>query len=136
MANFIVQGGDRLPASGQNALIFIDNGNGSFTMTVAPAPSTYPTNPSLITPGSPIIGGGMRGGNITASGTGVLNGITEVTIVAPLVTASSRIFLSIQVPGGTPLGVIYVSSRIPGVSFGVKGAATDTSIFAWMILEP
>ena len=69
-------------------------------------------------------------------GTGVLNGATEVTINTTAVTANSRIFLSIQAPGGTPLGLIYVSSRVAGTSFGVKGAATDTSTFAWHIIEP
>jgi hypothetical protein len=69
-------------------------------------------------------------------GTGTLNGATEVTISTTAVTASSRIFLSIQAPGGTPAGAIYVSSRIAGTSFGVKGVALDTSTFAWMIVEP
>jgi hypothetical protein len=76
-----------------------------------------------------------EGANATM-GTGTLNGVTEVTISTTAVTANSRIFLSIQAPGGTPLGVIYVSSRIAGTSFGVKGAATDSSTFAWHIIEP
>lgn len=188
MSNFIVQGGSRLPTSDGNELIFIDNGDGTFTMSVAPAAPTYPSDPSLIVPGAGIVVsaavGGITGsgavnrvpkftaaavlGNSSVSddgtsvsltgtnlrlatlgkglriaegvnacmGTGVLNGVTEVTIATTAVTAISRIFLSIQVPGGTPLGVIYVSSRIAGTSFGVKGAATDTSTFAWMIVEP
>lgn len=69
-------------------------------------------------------------------GTGTLNGATEVTINTTKVTATSRIFLSIQAPGGTPVGAIYVSSRIAGTSFGVKGTALDTSDFAWWIVEP
>lgn len=76
-----------------------------------------------------------EGSNATM-GTGTLNGTTEVTISTTKVTASSRIFLSTNTPGGVPLGVLYVSSRSVGVSFGVKGAATDTSTFAWMIVEP
>lgn len=83
-------------------------------------------------------GGGLdvKEGSDATMGTGVLNGTTEVTITTNKVTANSRIFLSIQAPGGTPLGVIYVSSRSAGVSFGVKGAATDASTFAWWIVEP
>lgn len=69
-------------------------------------------------------------------GTGVLNGITEVTIATNKVTANSRIFFSIETPGGTPSGAIYSSSRSAGVSFGVKGLAADSSTFAWMIVEP
>jgi len=69
-------------------------------------------------------------------GTGTLNGAAEVTINTTAVTANSRIFLSIQAPGGTPSGQIYVSSRIAGTSFGVKSVALDTSTFAWLIVEP
>lgn len=72
----------------------------------------------------------------TASGTGTLNGATEVTVATAAVTADSRIWLSIQAPGGTPAGAIFVSSRSAGVSFGVKGTAGDTSTFAWSITEP
>lgn len=78
----------------------------------------------------------VKEGANASMGTGVLNGTTEVTIATTKVTANSRIFFSIQTPGGTPLGVIFVNSRIPGVSFGVKGAALDTSTFAWLIVEP
>lgn len=78
----------------------------------------------------------VKEGTNARMGTGTLNGATEVTISTTAVTATSRIFLSIQAPAGTPAGVIYVSSRSAGTSFGVKGAASDTSTFAWMIVEP
>jgi hypothetical protein len=52
------------------------------------------------------------------------------------VTAKSRIFLTVQTPGGTPAGVAYVAARTAGTSFSVKGAAGDTSIVAWLIVEP
>jgi hypothetical protein len=65
-----------------------------------------------------------------------LNGATEVTVNTTAVTANSNIFLTGNVVGGTPLGVAYVSSRVAGTSFGVKGAATDTSVVAWLIVEP
>lgn len=75
-------------------------------------------------------------GTDATMGIGTLNGSTEVTISTTKVTANSRIIYSFQAVGGTPLGVIYTSARVPGTSFGVKGAATDTSVFAWVILEP
>lgn len=78
----------------------------------------------------------IKEGTNACMGTGTLNGATEVTIATTKVTASSRIFLSIQTPHGTPAGAIYVSSRSAGVSFGVKGVASDTSDFAWQIVEP
>lgn len=85
-----------------------------------------------------VVGKGIKvkeGTNATM-GTGTLNGATEVTIATTKVTASSRIFLTIQTPHGTPAGTIYVSSRVAATSFGVKGTASDTSDFAWMIVEP
>jgi len=69
-------------------------------------------------------------------GTLTLNGATEVTVNTTAVTANSRIFLTVQAPAGTPAGVAYVSSRVGGTSFGVKGVALDTSTVAWLIVEP
>jgi hypothetical protein len=78
----------------------------------------------------------IKEGTNARMGTGTLNGATEVTISTTAVTATSRIFLTIQAPAGTPSGTIYVSSRVAATSFGVKSAASDTSTFAWMIVEP
>jgi hypothetical protein len=83
-------------------------------------------------------GGGLlvkEGANATM-GTGTLNGTTAVVVNTTKVTANSRIFLSIQAPGGTPSGTIYVSARTAGTSFSVKSQALDTSTFAWLIVEP
>lgn len=68
-------------------------------------------------------------------GSAVLNGTTAVVVPAAAVTANSRIFLTIQTPGGTP-GSPYVSTRTAGVSFSVKSQAGDTSTCAWVIVEP
>lgn len=70
-------------------------------------------------------------------GTAVLNGVTEVTVANTSVTATSRIFITVESPGGTVGGAAYVSSRIAGTSFGIKGLVVgDTSTVAWMIVEP
>ena len=69
-------------------------------------------------------------------GTLVLAGTTAVTVTTSAVAADSRIFLTIQSPGGTPAGIAYVASRTAGASFTVKGAAGDTSTVAWMIVDP
>jgi hypothetical protein len=69
-------------------------------------------------------------------GTATLNGTTEVTVSTNVVTASSRIFLTINAPGGTP-GSPYVSSRSAGTSFGIKSTnAADSSTVAYEIFEP
>lgn len=52
------------------------------------------------------------------------------------VTANSRIFLTCQTPGGTP-GFLRVSARTAGTSFTITSSSgTDTSVVAWMIVEP
>lgn len=78
----------------------------------------------------------IKEGTNATMGTATLNGATGVTVSTTKVTATSRIFLSIQSPGGTPAGVAYVSSRSAGVSFVIKGVALDTSVVAWMIINP
>lgn len=85
-----------------------------------------------------VVGKGLyvKEGSNATMGTLTLNGATEVTVNTTKVTANSRIFLTVQAPGGTPAGIAYVSSRSAGTSFGVKGIAADTSTVAWMIVEP
>lgn len=52
------------------------------------------------------------------------------------VTANSRIFLTINTPGGTP-GWLQVSARTAGTSFTILSSnAADTSVVAWQIFEP
>jgi hypothetical protein len=59
-----------------------------------------------------------------------------VTVANTSVTATSRIFLTCQTPGGTP-GFLRVSARTAGTSFTIlSSSGTDTSVVAWMIVEP
>ncbi|MEU0860620.1 hypothetical protein ABZ352_35435 [Streptomyces griseofuscus] len=59
-----------------------------------------------------------------------------VTVSTTAVTANSRIQLTIQSPGGT-VGSVYVNSRTAGTSFVIKStSSTDTSVVAWLIVEP
>jgi hypothetical protein len=78
----------------------------------------------------------IREGTNARMGTATLNGTTAVTVTTTAVTANSRIMLTIQVPGGTPAGA-YVFTRTAGTSFQVKSfGASDTSVIAWVIIEP
>jgi hypothetical protein len=75
-------------------------------------------------------------GSNAKQGTAVLNGTTAVVVSNTSVTASSRIFLTINAPGGTPASP-YVFARSAGVSFSIKSTgASDTSTVAWEIFEP
>lgn len=58
------------------------------------------------------------------------------TVSTNIVTASSRIFLTIQTAAGIP-GVVYKSNVVAGTSFDiVSTSAGDTSTVAWLIVEP
>lgn len=68
-------------------------------------------------------------------GTLVLTGATPVTVNTTAVTATSRIFLTHNVVGGTP-AFCWVSGRVAATSFAVTGVALDTSTIAWLIVNP
>lgn len=59
------------------------------------------------------------------------------TVNTNKVTATSRIFLTRQNAGGTA-GDPFVLSRVNGTSFTINSSAgaTDTSIVAWLIINP
>lgn len=75
----------------------------------------------------------MEGAN---SKQGAVNLVGGAAVVANTsVTASSRIFLTSQVDGGTP-GFLRVSARIHGISFTITSSSTiDTSTVAFEIFE-
>ncbi len=51
------------------------------------------------------------------------------------VTANSRIFLTIQIPGGV-VGAVYIAAKVVGTSFTITStSAADTSTVAWHIVE-
>lgn len=78
----------------------------------------------------------VKEGSDAKMGTAVLNGTTAVVVSNANVTATSRIFLTINVPGGTPASP-YVFARTPGVSFSIKSTgASDSSTVAFLIVEP
>jgi hypothetical protein len=69
-------------------------------------------------------------------GSTTLNGTTAVTVATTEVTATCRILLTTQSPGGT-VGTPYVSLQTAGTSFQIKSTvAGDNSTVAWMILLP
>ncbi|MFI6491228.1 glycosyl hydrolase family 28-related protein [Streptomyces sp. NPDC050564] len=79
----------------------------------------------------------VKEGTNAKMGTATLNGTTAVVISTTAVTATSRIFLTIQTPNAGTAASPYVSARTAGTSFSVKStAAGDASTVAWMIIEP
>lgn len=58
------------------------------------------------------------------------------TVNTSAVSATSRIFLTVQTAGGTQ-GFLRISARTAGVSFTISStSATETSTVAWLIVEP
>ncbi|MFJ2110632.1 glycosyl hydrolase family 28-related protein [Streptomyces sp. NPDC087850] len=85
--------------------------------------------------------GSAGGGIAIAEGAGARMGVATlvggtVTVANASITATSRIFLTCQAPGGTP-GFLRVSARTPGTSFTIlSSSVTDTSVVAWHAIEP
>lgn len=74
-------------------------------------------------------------GTDATMGRAVLVAGTKV-VTTSAVTASSNIFLTTNVPGGTP-GWLQVSARSAGTSFTIlSSAGADTSTVSWLIVEP
>ncbi len=58
------------------------------------------------------------------------------TVLTNRVTASSRIFLTVQTPGGAQ-GFLDTSTRVAGTSFTIASSSVlDTSTVAWLLVEP
>jgi hypothetical protein len=86
-------------------------------------------------------GGGLALSNISLlEGTNAYMGVATlvngtVTVNNNKVTATSRIFLTRQSTGGTPADV-GISARVNGTSFTISSAAGDTSVIAWLLINP
>ena len=84
----------------------------------------------------PTVGKGLA----VAEGTNGMQGVATlvagtITVANTSVTATSRIFLTTQVPGGT-VGTPYVSALVAGTSFTITStSATDTSTVAYEIFQ-
>ncbi len=82
-------------------------------------------------------GGGFRikeGVNAKMGLVTLVGGTATVNTTA--ITINSRVFLTIQTPGGI-VGTPYVAARTASVSFTVSSTSgTDTSSVAWVLIEP
>jgi hypothetical protein len=85
--------------------------------------------------GTPGGGVAIKEGSNARMGTLTLTGATPVVVANTSITATTRIFLTANAPGGTP-GHFWVSARSAGVSFSVTGTAGDTSTLAYWLAEP
>lgn len=104
------------------------------------AGGTAQTGTQTVTSGNVTIGTAGNGlqikeGTNARMGTLTLTGATPVVVPNTTVTANTRIFLTTNSPAGTP-AFNWVSARTAGTSFSVTGTAGDTSVVAWLLVEP
>ena len=112
---------ERLVINTNGALVWGDgsSGAGQYDSVLYRSGATrmaFSTDLAIETPGKGLC---ISEGANAKMGTATLNGTTAVTISTTAVTAGSRIFLTIQQPGGT-VGSPYVSARTAGTSFQIK----------------
>lgn len=59
----------------------------------------------------------------------------SVVVLNTQVSATSNIYLTAQIPGGTP-GFLYISARTAGVSFTISSSnGADTSTVGWLLIQ-
>lgn len=107
--------------------------NPSFTGTLA----AQAINVNLGNVDITLAGQGFRAAEGSNAKQGVATLVAGTVVVANTsVTASSRILLTTQTPGGTA-GFLVVSARTAGTSFTILSSnAADTSVVAYEIFEP
>jgi hypothetical protein len=139
-AGYVEYGSDKISAVG--SFPFRVDGSGNITArSLATSAANSAAGTLTVTGGNVDIATAGNGlavaeGSNAKQGTAVLNGTTAVVVANTSVTANSRIFLTINTPGGTPASP-YVSARSAGTSFSIKSTgASDTSTVAYLITEP
>lgn len=95
-------------------------------------PTTAETELSCVSPGCVIKV--AEGSNATMGVETLTAGTATVSTTA--VTANSRIFLTCQDVNGGVNSSAAVANRVPGTSFDIIAAGTNTCIMAWHIIEP
>lgn len=66
--------------------------------------------------------------------TGVVNGVTPVTVVASQVTANTAIIPFLSVVGGTVGALPSIQTRTAGTGFTFQGTASDTSTYGFLLI--
>lgn len=127
----VIATGMQVPAGAGSGNVLASDASGNLTLQANPvlaatntftAPNTF--NQSITVP---------EGSN-AYMGTVAVNGVTAVTVATTAISANSRIFMTINVPGGTP-GSPYVFSQSAATNFVIKSQAADSSTVAWLIIN-
>lgn len=63
----------------------------------------------------------------------VSNGATTVNVAYPQITQGSFVDFTLFTVGGTPAGHPYLITKTPGVGFGFRVAAGDTSTYLFRV---
>jgi hypothetical protein len=96
---------------------------------LVPVPSMAQPSPGLYV----ISVNNQSGSVVLPAGTAVLSG-GSATVAQQVVTSSSLIYLTVQIPGGT-VGSPYISAVTPGTGFTIASTSgADTSTVAWLVI--
>jgi len=69
----------------------------------------------------------------TATHTVTATGATTVNVAYPSITAGSFVDFSLLTVGGTIAGAPYLFTKTPGVGFGFRAGASDTSQYIFRV---
>lgn len=94
-----------------------------------------PEDISITAAGATLVMGSAALDADATAGTFTANEATEVVIATTSAAANMTLQFGLNTIGGTPAGAPYMSSVTPGVSFGVKAAVGDTSVYNWNIIK-
>jgi hypothetical protein len=134
----IVAGNNKVN-DGSELGLFIETGDGTDVLLVESGGKATLNGDMHVTTGDLWLNSAGKGirvkeGSNARLGTATLVAGT-VTVSNTSVTANTRIFYSVQAPGGTQ-GFLSVA-RVAGTSFTLTStSATDTSVVAWFLVEP
>ena len=128
--------GPNVPGGAAANNVLLSDANGYLTNAPLPAagvPATLNTTTfaSVATFNNSIT---VPEGSNAYMGTVAVNGTNPITVATTALSANSRIFMTINVPGGTP-GSPYVFSQSAATNFVIKSQASDTSTVAWLIIN-
>lgn len=143
MANFVlpIDKPQGAPGGPTSALVFIDNGDGTFTMTVNPAEaSTYPSNPAAIVGASGIkvaasasAGAGGANTQVQFNSLGALAGITGATSDGTKITIAPGDLLVTNISDAAAVVLIfqdntnhnwgYGQGALAGITTGIENTA-------------
>lgn len=127
----------------ENGTLALNTTAGELYMRIGGAWVTVDSTPGSFTAAGNLIVSAIGSGLRVAEGSNAKMGVTTLVagtkvVTTTAVTANSRIFITVQSLGTVAVASGYaVTARTAGTSFTITASVgTDTSVVAWMLVEP